>query len=178
MLTSCYTLFITQTHLAGRCHVCYTLSNFIPAKRRDWRAAEDKVLYLLSAMTSGLSSVPTATKSGPLLSVPFSERWLVHFQGPNLCKQSLFSLSPKLISQMNVTFQCWGSDRRKKKSPAILMPAGAAWPYRRNEAMIQTQIEACAGEEHVGSKKNPNYDNHWIKSLTQLWFCTICSRIL
>lgn len=32
-LTSSYTPFITQTHLADRCPVCYTLSHFIPAKR-------------------------------------------------------------------------------------------------------------------------------------------------
>lgn len=53
-LTSSYTLFITQTHLADRCPICYVLSNFIPAKRSKWRGVEDKVLYLLSVMTSGL----------------------------------------------------------------------------------------------------------------------------
>ena len=77
-----------------------------------------------------------------------SKHWLLHFQGPNLCKQSLFSLSFKLISPMNITFQRW-TQTEKKKSPAILMPAVAAWPYKRNKAAIQTQIRGAGLRRNI-----------------------------
>lgn len=126
-LTSSYTRsLLKHIWLTGAPSVTRWVISF-PQRGAKRREEEGKVLYLLSVMTSGLAelvrdgelgrrcSVSTDSNPARRCQCPFRKHWLLHFQGPNLCKQSLFSLSFKLISSMNITFQRWTRQRKKKK---------------------------------------------------------------